>query len=183
MARSIIMLLMVLVLSPIANFAQENTSLPIDEKTGLISFTKVNEVANTTPTELYQRALTWASTFYKNPTDVIRERDSVNGSILCKARFKISNPADKKTPVTDAGNVMYSLKLQFKDGRYRYELNEINWKQQSYFAAERWMDKASSSYQPNFESYLQQTQTEVNRILTSLEKAMSTAPSAKADDW
>jgi hypothetical protein len=45
------------------------------------------------------------------------------------------------------------------------------------------MDKTSSSYQPNFESYLQQTQTEVNRILSSLEKAMTTAPSAKTDDW
>lgn len=183
MSKSIITLLMVLVLSPIANFAQENTSLPVNEKTGLISFNKVNEVGNTTATELYQRALIWASTFYKNPTDVIRERDSINGTILCKARFKISNPADKKTPVTDAGNVMYSLKLQFKEGRYRYELTEINWKQQSYFAAERWMDKASSSYQPNFESYLQQTQTEVNRILASLEKAMSTATSANTDDW
>ncbi|MBP6511848.1 MAG: DUF4468 domain-containing protein [Bacteroidia bacterium] len=184
MQKQILMVMMVLLLTPIANFAQENTStLPLDPKTNLITFTEVKEVGNTTSMELYQRALAWASTFYKNPTDVIRERDSVNGSILCKARFKISNPADKKTPVTDAGNVMYTLKLQFKEGRYRYELTEINWKQQSYFASERWMDKTSSSYQPNFESYLQQTQTEVNRILSSLEKAMTTAPSAKTDDW
>ena len=183
MQKQILMVMMVLFLAPIANYAQESTTLPLDPKTNLINFTQVKEVGNTTSMELYQRALSWASTFYKNPTDVIRERDSISGSILCKARFKISNPADKKTPVTDAGNVMYTLKLQFKDGRYRYELTEINWKQQSYFAAERWMDKTSSSYQPNYDSYLQQTQTEANRVLSSLEKAMSTAPSAKTDDW
>jgi len=173
----------VLLLSATNISAQDNSSLPVDSKSALITYTKVTELSNTSTGEMYQRALQWANTFYKNPTDVIRERDSVNGSILCKARFKMMNPADKNGVITDAGNVMYSLKIQFKEGRYRYELSEINWKQQSYFAAERWMDKKSSAYKPVYDFYLQQTETEVQRVLQSLEKAMSTKAAAKTDDW
>lgn len=162
---------------------QQAPKLPVDDKTGLITYNKVTEITGTNAATLYQRALDWANKYYKNPTDVIRERDSVAGQIVCKARFKIMNPADKKGVATDAGNVMYTLKIQFKDGRYRYELSEINWKQQSYYACERWMDKTVQTYKPEFDYYLQQTDASVRETLKSMEKALSTPPSAKTEDW
>lgn len=183
MNTKIFVALILFLVSATFSIAQENTSLPLDAKTGLITFTKVNTIATVPASELFQRGLNWASTFYKNPTDVIRERDSVSGSLVCKARFKIMNPADKKHPTTDAGNVMYTLSIQLKEGRYRYELTAINWKQQSYYPAERWMDRKATTYQPVFESYLQQTEAEINKVLLSLEKAMSTPTAAKKDDW
>ena len=72
MQKQILMVMMVLLLTPIANFAQENTTIPLDPKTNLISFSEVKEVGSTTSMELYQRALAWASTFYKNQTDSIK---------------------------------------------------------------------------------------------------------------
>lgn len=89
------------------------------------------------------------------------------------------NPADKKGLATDAGNVMYTLTLQFKEGRYRYELTDFNWKQQSYYACERWMDKTKASYEPKFDYYLQQVNSTAGEVLKSLEISISTAPSAK----
>lgn len=166
-----------------AQTVQQAPKLPVDEKTGLITYTKVTEVAGTTAGVLYQRAMEWANKYYKNPTDVIRERDSVGGQIVCKARFKIMNPADKKGVATDAGNVMYTLKVQFKDGRYRYELSEVNWKQQSYYPCERWMDKTVQTYKPEFDFYLQQTDTSIREALKSMEKALATATAVKKDDW
>ncbi len=157
--------------------------LPMDEKGEKINYTGVIEVKGTTPGTLYERALLWANTFYKNPTDVIREKDSTAGKMVCKARFKVMNPADKKGLATDAGNVMYTLTLQFKEGRYRYELTDFNWKQQSYYACERWMDKTKASYEPKFDYYLQQVNSTAVEVLKSLEKSISTAPSAKTDDW
>ncbi len=162
---------------------QQSPQLPVDDKTGKISYIKVNEVSGATTAVLYQRALNWAMSFYKNPGDVIRERDSVAGKIVCKARFKIMNTPDKKGFATDAGNVMYTLTLQSKDGRYRYELTDFNWKQQSYYACEKWMDKSKPSYTPEFSHYLQQLNTTSQEALKSLEKAMSTAAETKADDW
>ncbi|MBK9318116.1 MAG: hypothetical protein IPM91_04300 [Bacteroidetes bacterium] len=78
---------------------------------------------------------------------------------------------------------MYTLTLQFKEGRYRYELTDFNWKQQSYYACERWMDKTKASYEPKFDYYLQQVNSTAGEVLKSLEKSISTAPSAKTDDW
>lgn len=186
MTKYILALVMGLLLSTQlinAQTVQQAPKLPVDEKTGLITYSKVSEVSGTTSGTLYQRALEWANKHYKNPADVIRERDSVGGQITCKARFKIMNPADKKGVATDAGNVMYTLKIQFKDGRYRYELTEINWKQQSYYPCERWMDKTAAGYKPEFDYYLQQTDASVREALKSMEKALSTAPSAKTEDW
>ena len=157
--------------------------MPLDEKTGLITYSSVIEVKGHSAGDLYKRALSWAGTFYKNPSDVIRERDSINGRIVCKARFKIMNPADKKGITTDAGNVMYSLRIQFKEGRYRYELSEINWKQPSYYPCERWMDRSSAAFSTAFDHYLFQTDQTLNSVLKDLQKAMSSPEASPSGDW
>ena len=158
--------------------------LPVDEKTQLISYNKVNEVANVSKDELYKRALNWANTFYKNPSDVIRENNMEEGKIVCKARYKIMNPADKKGFSNEAGVAMYMLNLQFKDGRYKYDITEINWKQQSYYPIEKWMDTKNASYKPEFDFYLKQVDDMSKEIISSLNKAMRTNPvSDKKDDW
>lgn len=166
-----------------AQQVQQAPKLPVDEKTGLITYTKVTELTGSTTGSLYQRAIEWVNKYYKNPADVLREKDSIGGLVVCKARFKIQNPPDKKGLSTDAGVVMYTLKIQFKDGRYRYELSEINWKQQSYYACEKWMDKAAPGYKPEFDFYLQQVDASVRETLKSMEKAMSTPAAAKSDEW
>lgn len=157
--------------------------MPIDEKTGLFTYVKVQEIPGSTAATLYLRGLAWAMKYYKNPVDVIRQRDSISNTIVCKARFRISNPPDKKGIATDAGMVMYTLKIQCKDGRYRYELSEINWKQTSYFPAERWMDTNSALYRDEYACYLQQTEEETKKIIGNLEKAMQEKEAARSEDW
>jgi hypothetical protein len=157
--------------------------MPVNEETKLITYEKVQEVAGVNQAELYQRGLQWCMTYFKNPTDVIRSRDSIGGTIVCKARFKISNPPDKKGLETDAGLVQYTLNLMFKDGRYRYVLTEINWKQQSYYGIEKWMDTSNQYYKTEFEYYLQQSDDKVKELLKDLDKGMKMAPKAKASDW
>ncbi|HKR04873.1 MAG TPA: DUF4468 domain-containing protein, partial [Bacteroidia bacterium] len=127
--------------------AQDSTyKMPVNTETKLISYNKVVPVDSIDKNELYQRALNWANTFYKNPTDVIREKDPAAGKIVCKHRFKITNPPRKDGFVKDAGLVIYTLSLQFKDGRYKYDLTEINWKTISYYPIEKWMDTKANGY-------------------------------------
>ena len=157
--------------------------LPTNDESKLITYEKVQEVAGVDQGELYRRALQWCMTYFKNPADVIREKDSLDGKIVCKARFKISNPADKKGLATDAGQVQYTLNLMFKDGRYRYILTEFNWKGQSYYPIERWMDTEAQSYKTVFNHYLQQTDDKAKELLKDLDKAMKTAEVVKTDEW
>ncbi|HEX5001638.1 MAG TPA: DUF4468 domain-containing protein [Bacteroidia bacterium] len=177
----------VLIAAP--SFAQKSKEEPVqvvipkDKDTGLYSYSGVVDVSGTTKDELYNRAIAWVQLYYKNPGDVLREKDPASGKMVIKARFKIYNPADKKGLATDAGDVMYTLTIQFKDGKYRYELTRFTWMLTSAFAAERWADKSSSSYKSEFDHYLTQTDAKASEVLLALKKGMTTSPEKKKDDW
>lgn len=169
-----------------AAFAQQvnqSPKLPMDESTKLFSYTGVVEVAAMKKLELYNKALDWCNVYYKNPTDVIRERDSIEGNIVCKARFKISNPINKSGVATDGGVIQYTLKLMFKDGKFKYNITEFNWKQASYFPAEKWTDKTNAYYKPEYDFYLQQLNDKAREISKDLEKSMKAVASDKKNDW
>lgn len=166
----------------------QNTSvapkMPLDEKTKLITYTKVKEITGVSKEDLYKRALSWANTYFKNPADVIREQDIEQGKIVCKARFKVMNLPDKKGFSTEGGVVQYTLNLQFKDGRYKYDFTEFNWKQPSYYPAEKWLDTTNAYYKPEFDFYLKQVDDTAKEIIKDLDKGMRANPvTDKKDDW
>lgn len=158
--------------------------LPINSETKLVTYTNVVTATGFGKGELYDKAFAWLSGYYKNPADVLREKDRDAGTMLIKARFKIFSPLDKKSGVAaPAGDVQYSLILDFKEGKFRYTLTEINWKQASYYPIERWMDKTSSSNNVNADYYLQQTDENCKKVIADLVKTMTTAAAVKKDDW
>ena len=168
-----------------ASFSQTTKvapKLPIDSQSKLINYTKVVEVSGT-KSELFTKGIAWCNTFYKNPADVIREKSAEEGTILCKGRFKIQNPPNKDGLATDAGVIQYTLKLFFKDGKYKYEMTEFNWKMQSYYAAEKWMDTTSAQYKPEFDYFLEQLNVNALDILKDLDKGMKVSAAVKKDDW
>ncbi len=169
-------------------FAQEkqlfNTAnIPIDTITKLISYSEVVFVKSVPAETLYKRALTWFNTFYKNPTDVIRENDSTKRAITGKSRFKIYNAPDKSGLRTDAGLVMYTIKVNIREGRYKFEITELNQKATSYTPLERWLDTTSRTYTSAYVGYLEQVDNQVREAMDNLKKAMATTPPVKKDDW
>ncbi|OQA12711.1 MAG: hypothetical protein BWY67_00122 [Bacteroidetes bacterium ADurb.Bin397] len=157
--------------------------LPTNTETGLFSYTEVVEVPSVSKAELYKRALAWANTYFKNPTDVIREKNEETGEILCKARFRIMNEADKDGVATNAGDVMYSLTISLKDGKYKYELTKFNWQQKSAFPIERWKDINSPSFIPAYAYYLKQADDKAKEITSSLKKGMLATGKKANAEW
>lgn len=158
-------------------------TLPTNAETKLINYEKVVEVPETKKNELFERAIMWATEFYKNPADVIREKNPDAGKIVCKARFKISNEKNKDGVATDAGVVQYTLTLLFKDGKYKYEVTEFNWKQLSYYPVERWSETSSQTYNPAYAYYLRQVDDYTLRTIADLEKNMAMKKKEKKNDW
>ncbi|MBK8416247.1 MAG: DUF4468 domain-containing protein [Bacteroidetes bacterium] len=157
--------------------------LPTNTETGLFNYSEVIEVPSVTKAELYKRALAWANTYFKNPTDVIREKNEETGVILCKARFRIMNEADKDGVATNAGDVMYGLTISLKEGKYKYELTKFNWQQKSAFPIERWKDINSPSFIPAYAYYLKQADDKAKEITASLKKGMLTTEKKANTDW
>lgn len=157
--------------------------LPMDMETGLYSYNKVVEVHGINKDELYKRALNWANSYYKNPGDVIREKDPQSGKLVIKARYRINNEPDKKGVVTQAGDVMYTLTMLFKDGRYKYEITKINWQQVSYYPIERWKDQTAPSFNAAFPYYLKQTDDSIKALIMDFISKIGTVTTSKPKDW
>ena len=180
--------LMMLVLNTAITSAQDKapfnpSRLPTDANTNLFTYVEVIQMAGVNAKELYARGLKWFNTFYKNPTDVIRSADSTKGEITGKARFKIYKQSDKSNLRTDAGSAEYTITLSCKDGKYRYKITDINWKQASYFPAERWLDTKAQTYSPSYFYYLEQMDSIIVEVIDNLETAMKTSTAKKKDDW
>lgn len=156
--------------------------LPVDSLTKRITYQGVLQATGIKADVLYNRAQSWFKNYYKNSKEVIRENDSMKLKISGKPRFKIYNLPDKQGTKTDAGIVQYSITVAAKDGRFKYELTEFNWKQPSYYASERWMDTKSLSYSSAYAEYLQQLDKYANELIKNLTDAIQHAKPVKDDD-
>jgi hypothetical protein len=159
-------------------------AVPIDSISKLITYEKVVEVKNVSEKELYNRINEWFKTFYKNPSEVIRENDSVKHVIVGKPRFRLSNLSVKDETKTEAGLVQYTITVASREGRFKYEITAFNVKQASYFPCERWLDTKSASYQPVYNDYLQQLDKYTIDLINSLMNAANHAkPVRDKDKW
>jgi hypothetical protein len=159
-------------------------TLPTDSITKLITYEGVIDTKGISADELYHRINDWFHSYYKNPTEVIRQNDSVAHKIVGKPRFRVFNPADKEGNRTDAGVTQYTITVAAKDGRFKYELTEFNWKQLSYFACEKWMDTKSPSYTNAYSEFLTQLDKYALETIASLKDALTHAKSVKdKDNW
>src|SRR5690349_24166877 len=128
-------------------FAQKKASpVPVDSITHLITYEEVIQTPNVSADVLYNKALAWFRTYFKSPGEVMLKNDQNEHVIVGKPRFKIYNPADKDGTKSDAGLVQYTITVSAREGRFKYELTEFNWKQNSYYAAEKWMNTKAQSY-------------------------------------
>jgi hypothetical protein len=166
------------------NVSAPTVSLPIDSVTRLITYEGVIEVKGVAADDLYRRMQQWFGSFYKNPGEVVRENDSVKYKMMGKPRFRISNPPDKSGLKTDAGIVQYTIQVAAKEGRFRYEITEYNWKQLSYYPCERWMDTKSQSWVPAYNAYMEQLDKYTKDLINNLHQELSHAKPVKdRDDW
>lgn len=165
----------------VAAYSQQ--TLPLDDEKKHAFIMEVVDAPGSTKAELFDRALVWINKFYPNPTMVIQSKDMETGEITGKAQFKI-NGKDKKGVETFDGIVGYNFTLSFKDGKFKYEISKIHWKQASYYDVSKWMDTKDQYYKPElYPGYIEQTNRYFDNLKTELKKAVKTAPAKKSKDW
>lgn len=88
--------------------------------------TAVVQVSKVTKDDLFNRANEWAINAFNSPNDVIDLADKNEGKILLKGSFPYVAPANSGGYTnTWNGQIYFSLKMYFKDERYKYELSII----------------------------------------------------------
>jgi hypothetical protein len=97
-------------------------SLPIDPTTRLISYSQVVQVPNASKNELYARAKIWFASTFKSAQSVIQADEKEAGVLIGKGWQQVyvrilGTPLSVK--------LWYTVKLSFKEGKYRYELTNF----------------------------------------------------------
>jgi hypothetical protein len=154
--------------------------LPVDPETKLITYKEVVTVPGT-PSELFNRAIEWINKQYKNPTDATKVRNPATGVIEIIHRFELTK--DEKGMTRPAGIVDYTMKLEMKDGRYRYTISNFNSKDVSRQPLERWMDKKDKAYIPAWDDCLKQVDDATRKLIESLKLGMQPPAPKKPDEW
>ncbi len=158
-------------------------SLNIDKQTELITYTAVPEVAGVLAPDLYDRAFEWVKGYYKNYAEKLRKNDREAGEIEVFGRFPIY-AYDKKGVKTNSTQalIQYTLKLMFKDGRYKYEISSFNEKATSNQPLEKWLDKEDVDA-ANHALYLKDIDDEMKELIKGMKSAIASPKKAAADEW
>ena len=176
---SLTVLLIVLLLSA-KSYSQGNGAIPVDEETKKITYKDVVQQAGE-PAKLYNQAITWINANYKNADNATRVRDAINNKIEVRHRIKVYN-IDKNGVKSDAGIIDYTLKLEFKQDKYRYIFTDFNVERTSKFPLERWLDKNDPQYTVACDSYMEQLNQAVLDLIKSLKEGMIIKV-IKEDNW
>ena len=167
-------------------FSQQNKSsqptakLPVDPDSKLILYRDVvNEPG--TPDILYNRGSGWFSTFYKNPTSIVRIQDKVNGRIEGTGHFMVYY-FDETGFKKDGGMIVYDIILELKENKFRYSLTNFNLKTISRYPIEKWLNKNDPAYNSNWDSYLYQVDTAMVSLVKNLKEGMKPKV-IKKDEW
>ena len=124
--------LLLILLLPFYSLAQDDATkvnFPLDS-TRNISFSEVIKVENTDAQTLYSRAKLFIAEAYKSNKDVTQLNDDAAKIVLIKPVIK--NIWHDGWVGTCNGYTSYQLKIECKDGKYRYTLNGLIFHETSY---------------------------------------------------
>jgi hypothetical protein len=181
--KKLIFLLVIFLISATA-FSQSTVVpkiVPYDTITKKITYTEVVQQKGIKDS-LYNRAIHWCNTFFKNAQSVTKIRDKEDGKIEGIYRFKIYHTTLKDSTKLDAGIVSFSFTIACKENRYKYTVTDFNSKGVSYFPLERWLDKKDPAYTTECDYYLAQVDVYMQDFIKSLKKGMLEAVKIK-DEW
>ncbi|MBI1342132.1 MAG: DUF4468 domain-containing protein [Terrimonas sp.] len=150
------------------SFAQKRESEPLEAH-------KIIQADSISKNELYNRAMSWIAETFKSANNVIQLQDKENGKILIKGAIKYDAPAF--SPGTNySGNFFFTLSLEFKDGKYKYDIDNVY--HQAYLSRYSeggiYLDKGKKKIRA-------QAEAEILSLQNSLEIAMKRE--YKLNDW
>ncbi|NQT77366.1 MAG: DUF4468 domain-containing protein [Bacteroidetes bacterium] len=184
--KNIISLLIILLAGSFV-FSQEEEvngmeSIPVDPNTGLITFQEVVEETGTQK-ELFNRAGEWLHHYFKQPVYVTQVRDAASGVIKGKHQFELIYE-EKDGTIKRAGLIKYYFKIECKDQRYRYTIDNFVLTRQSKYPCERWLNTAHRDYNEQWPQYLKQLRVyAIDDFAASLKEYMVPEVIVEEEEW
>ncbi len=165
-------------------FAQQQVqpyNLPVDPESKKILYREVVEQQGN-PAYLYNKCIEWFGYYYPNPQSIYSVQDKENGKIEGLGRLKVFFTDEATGTKRDGGMIVYQIKVELKDNKYRYTLTDFGLKTASRSPIEKWMNKSDPAYNSNWDSYLYQVDTTMQRLISTMKEKMKPTV-VKKDEW
>lgn len=155
--------------------------VPVDKTTGKITYQEV-VTEEGTKNDFFNRAVAWVNETYKNPTSVTTVRDPQTGKIEGNYRFKIYQSTEGQEGM-EWGTILYSFRLEFKDGRYKYSFYDFLLKTDSRYPIEYWLDRTRPDYAPDCDLKLRKVGEFMHSFIPTLKQSMKPKAVKEEVEW
>jgi hypothetical protein len=159
--------------------------VPVDATSKKVIYTEVVNVPNSTKDVLYDRAMFTLKNIYKEVEKKISTNDKMNGHVElnCSTRVVIEDPKTKA--MVPSGFVKYKLKLEFKDGKYRYQFYDFHIDKGGYkYGIEHYVEMDHTvKPEDHAEDVLKQVNDDITGIITQLKAGLASDKQEKKSDW
>jgi len=190
----ILLLLVSLFLSLNVKSQPSYLELPIDSRTNKITYTDVVHTDSTLLTaDLFTIARIWFAETFRTSGSVIQMEDKQSGVLIGKANIHLSYKS--LIGEHEIQSVLFTFSLYFKNGRYKYEVTDFIYQQQTpsplieikdipfeyiYFNKDLGARKYNKKTR---ESFINQLDTQIIAILNDLKTSMKKKNSPVDSDW
>ncbi|MCK0199126.1 DUF4468 domain-containing protein [Ornithobacterium rhinotracheale] len=153
-----------------------------------LGFTKVVEVPGVSKENLYNRAKLWVSDNFKKAEYVVDVDDKENGLIICKSNYLFESKSITGGD-TARGRVTFTLKMFFKDGKYKYEITDFVHSNKDFGLLTESDEPARKKsfgkgwYQKIWKEIKTDAKIKIAIITTDLEKGMKKQSEIEKDNW
>jgi len=178
---SYVLLLSILSFTLFAQVQTKPLNLPIEADSKKIMYREVVDQEGK-PEYLYDKAIEWFGYYYLNAQSVYTVQSKENGKIEGVGRLKLYYTDEASGVQRDGGVVQYNVKMELKNNKYRYTLTDFKLKLASGYPIEKWMNKSDPAYNANWDSYLLQVDTTMQRLISTMKEKMKPTV-VKKDEW
>jgi len=149
----------------------QDINVPVDENTGLITYQEVVKEEGSADS-LYVRSIEWINLYFPNPQGVTKIRDRENGKIVINHSIRPYDTDKDGLKINSNTIVDYVMRIELRDGRYRYTITDFTMRAMSRFPLERWLDKSYAYYDTKWPEYLKQMDQSMNEMIKSMKEGM-----------
>ena len=112
--KKLVLILNLLIVETIV-LGQTESTFPTNYD-GIIEYSGVVQAPELTKDQLYDKCLIWFAEQFKSANDVLQYKDKESGTIIGKGVF-VEGSYNAKW--------LFTLKIEFRDGRFKYNMNNI----------------------------------------------------------
>ena len=168
--------LLILTLSLPFLFSASAQEWPVPIEDGEVIYQEVVEAPDMTAEKIYKRAVAWANSYYTRFPKKIKNKKE--GELLeWRHEFRM-DPNSMESSI-----IKYTAKIQFKEERYRYTIEDLHMPRSSYrYKIEYWMDPQKREQEDAMKD-LKTVDTRVKEIINDMKRYIKQPPVEEKDEW